>query len=514
MQKKTYMKPLVSLYAIEALTIFAGSTDPSAKPVNPSGFQFEEDIISGDKDDVWEQQENNQKLTTRTQIDNQIKNMKKFLYSVFMLAAVVLAACSNDDNGDTQPKRGMTLNASVENLSSRATMTDESGTWKFAFAVNDQVSVSNSKISNYYTFTNNGSQFTSAQAEATTENADWYAYFPGNEVNLTNQTGDFANVANYFAVAGKTAAATTGEKGLSITLKPKVAVLRIVKVDNYGPCDIYLKTADGKYVSGLKAKKNEAGYEVEKSDTKVSVFQKASNGNAGIYYVIVPAGVKISVYNTNDENHIKTTKDAGLTAGRYYTLTTGPTTGTETATLAGGTTETVDWVQLWIGGPRFAVKNVAEPMTWYDATKKGDDFAWGSNWYVPSEEDLKIMHELLLKVQSEPTERKVSITGYPTLELITNTKLEENIVKITGFQPGYDKNSISLYNKIVAGLNTYRLWTATEKGGYGVDLQILEQDNYFCGGGFGYQTTKNQLILTRPILTAKTILWSNQKQDK
>ena len=54
MQKKTYMKPLVSLYAIEALTIFAGSTDTSAKPVNPSGFQFEEDIISGDKDDVWE----------------------------------------------------------------------------------------------------------------------------------------------------------------------------------------------------------------------------------------------------------------------------------------------------------------------------------------------------------------------------------------------------------------------------------------------------------------------------
>ena len=202
---------------------------------------------------------------------------------------------------------------------------------------------------------------------ATTEATDWYAYFPGNEVDLENQTGTFTDVANKFAVAGETATATTGENGLSITLKPKVSVLRIVKVDNYGPCDIYLKTADGKYVSGLKAKKNEAGYEVEKSDTKVSVFQKASNGNAGIYYVIVPAGVKISVYNTNDENHIKTTKDAGLTAGRYYTLTTGPTTGTETATLADGTTEPVDWVQLWIGGPRFAVKNVAEAMTWHDA---------------------------------------------------------------------------------------------------------------------------------------------------
>lgn len=53
MQKKTYMKPLVSLYAIEALTIFAGSTDPSAKP--SSGIQVGNDeITSGDDDDVWE----------------------------------------------------------------------------------------------------------------------------------------------------------------------------------------------------------------------------------------------------------------------------------------------------------------------------------------------------------------------------------------------------------------------------------------------------------------------------
>ena len=307
--------------------------------------------------------------------------MKKFLYSVFMLAAVVLAACSNDDNGDIQPKRGMTLNASVENLSSRATfMTDEkSGTWKFEFDQDDKVSVSNSEITSNYTFTNNGNQFTCADATATTEAADWYAYFPSNEVDLTNQSGTFDDVANKFAVAGKTAEATTGENGLSITLKPKVAVLRIVKVDNYGPCDIYLKTADGKYVSGLKAKKNEAGYEVETSDTKVSVFSKESNGNAGTYYVIVPAGVKISIYNTDDNNRINATKEAGLTAGRYYTLTTGPTTGTETATLVDGTTETVDWVQLWIGGPRFAVKNVAEPMKWDDAVKTGSGFAGARN---------------------------------------------------------------------------------------------------------------------------------------
>ena len=356
--------------------------------------------------------------------------MRKFLYSVFMLAAVVLAACSNDDNGDTQPKRGMILNASVENLNSRATMTDESGTWKFAFTQDDQVSVSNNKISSYYTFTNNGSQFTCAQAEATKEAADWYAYFPGNEVDLKNQTGTFADVANKFAVAGKTVEATTGEKGLSITLKSKVAVLRIVKVDNYGPCDIYLKTADGKYVSGLKAKKNEAGYEVETSDTKVSVFYKESTGNAGIYYVVVPAGVKISVYN--DENHIKTTNAAGLNTGKYYTLTTGPTTGTETATLSNGTTEQVEWVQLWAGGPRFATKNVEKEMTWTEAAKTGSDYVWGANWRTPTAEEVEVEGGLLFDWSTGQAQ-----AGSPTFTITIAPDGTEEKVVFTGVQPGY-----------------------------------------------------------------------------
>lgn len=52
MQKKTYMKPLVSLYAIEASTILV---DSPGTPVKPSpGFQGPGDVISGDGDDVWE----------------------------------------------------------------------------------------------------------------------------------------------------------------------------------------------------------------------------------------------------------------------------------------------------------------------------------------------------------------------------------------------------------------------------------------------------------------------------
>ena len=39
--------------------------------------------------------------------------MKKILYSVFMLATMVLAACSSDDTTEPVVKRGMVLKANV-----------------------------------------------------------------------------------------------------------------------------------------------------------------------------------------------------------------------------------------------------------------------------------------------------------------------------------------------------------------------------------------------------------------
>lgn len=426
--------------------------------------------------------------------------MRKFLYSVFMLAVVILTACSNDDNGDTQPKRGMTLNASVENLSSRATMTDESGTWKFAFAVNDQVSVSNNKISNYYTFTNNGSQFTSAQAEVTKEAADWYAYFPGNKVDLTNQTGTFADVANKFAVAGKTAEPTTGEKGLSITLKPKVAVLRIVAVDKNGILDIHVKTAD-KWVKGLTATKNAAEFTVSTSDTKTTLLHKAEGTvNAGeINYVVVPAGVKIEIYN--GDLLLNKTKDAGLTAGKYYTITSGPTKGTETATLANCTTETVEWVQLWAGGPRFATKNVAEEMTWTDAAKTGKNYAWGEKWRTPTAEEVEVEGGLLFDWSTGQAQ-----AGSPTFTITTAADGTEETVVFTGVQLGYTKNMLTLYKKIVNGYNQFDFWTSTNDGGYGCKFIIWRKDNMTWGFGISRRHDPNkEKYLVRPVLSIENI---------
>lgn len=424
--------------------------------------------------------------------------MKKFLYSVFMLAVVILTACSNDDNGDIQPKRGMTLNASVEDLSSRATMTDESGTWKFAFAANDKVSVSNNKISNYYTFTNNGSQFTCAQAEVTKEAADWYAYFPGNDVDLTNQTGTFAAVANKFAVAGGTAEATTGEKGLSITLKPKVAVLRVVAVDKKGILDINVKTADGGWVKGLTATKNAAEFTVSKSDTKTTLLHKEVQAGE-INYVVVPAGVKIAIYN-GDMLLNTTKKNEGLTPGKYYTITSGPTKGTETA-LIKGVEKKINWVQLWAGGPRFATENVAEEMTWTDATKTGKEYVWGENWRTPTAEEVEVEGGLLFDWSTGQVP-----AGSPTFTITTAPDGTEETVVFTGVQPGYTKNTLTLYKKVVNGYNQFDFWTSTNDGGYGCKFIIWRKDNMTWGFGISRRHDPNkEKYLVRPVLSIENI---------
>ena len=279
----------------------------------------------------------------------------------------------------------------------------------------------------------------------------------------------------------------------------KVAVLRIVKVDNYGPCDIYLKTADGKYVSGLKAKKNDAGYDVVESDTKVSVFHKDSNGNAGIYYVIVPAGVKISVYNTNDENHIKTTKAAGLTAGRYYTLTTGPTTGTATATI-NGKTEKIGWVQMWIGGPRFATENVANEMTWFEAIKKGDEYVWGAKWHTASVDEVKSMYD------------NSSMLNTEILKSTYEYKNDKHGYTLTGKQPGYTDNTIFIIgnNTSYEGFINGKFWLSDElTKGYGTTFNFYgDANNLFI---HQYSTEPNfSKHPVRPVLTISTVLWGKQ----
>lgn len=433
--------------------------------------------------------------------------MKKILYSVFMLATMVLAACSSDDTTEPDVKRGMVLKANVENTDTRATIDTVGGTWRFAFAMGDEVKVGNNQVEGYYTFKNNGTEFSSADALQTTKDATWYAYFPGETIDLANQSGDLADVANKYALAGATATPTTGSAGLTVTMKAKAAVLRIVGVNKDEKLDISVKTADdGKYVSGFKAVKNSEGFSVDKSDTKVSLLSKQG---AGVYYVVVPAGVKISVYNGDKplysgDKTMGTTKADGLKAGKYYTLTTGMTKGSAENSLG----ETIDWVQLWAGGPKFATKNVKEEMTWYEATKEGDKYVWGANWRTPTIDEVFGEGKLNCKTD-EKTGLSIPVAGSPSFEL--KKQGEYLIVVWTGVQPGYTKNTLTLYNQIKHGTHNFDFWTASDhidsKGtDFGVRFGITAyEDNtkevkIVYVGPYNSSDYKDVKYLVRPVL--------------
>lgn len=443
--------------------------------------------------------------------------MREVLYSVMMLAAVTFTACSNDDMSETQTQKGLTLSASVENLSTRASMTDESGTWKFAFENDDKVSVSNNKTNDIYTFQKTGEQFTCANAMATNEAADWYAYFPSNDVKLTGQDGTLNGVANYLAAAGKTTQATTGKDGLAITLSAKVAVLRIVEADKKGALDINVKTAENKWVTGLSAQKNQTTFNVETSGTKTTLLSK-ENAKAGDFnYVVVPAGVGIQVYNGGV---LISQTSTGLTAGKYYTITSVPTHGKSYATI-NRNNELVDWVQLWPGGPRFATKSVDKPMTWTEAAKTGKDFAWGENWRTPNADEVTETGKSsdgnsfggFLADWDAKKITFVSAKNSPSIkvEMKDVNKVEDDIVIFTGVYAGYTKTQLTLYNKTDKdGGSNFDFWTTSENTGsdgriYGCKFNITvnkddAKENHILGFGINKRINKDTPLLVRPVL--------------
>lgn len=405
-----------------------------------------------------------------------------------MLATMVLAACS-DDTTEPAVKRGMVLKANVEDTDTRATITDNEGKWKFAFAEGDVVKVGNDEVEGYYTFTNDGTVFTSTDAKQTAEAANWCAFFPGEKIDLTNQSGAFADVAQKYALAGATATPTTGSDGLTVTMKAKAAVLRIVGVNNDDIIDINVKTAEG-YVSGLTAAKNSAGFKVQISPAKVTLLSKQK---AGVYYVVVPAGVKLSVYNGT--KLMKTTKDAGLTAGKYYTLKTGETDGWEYATINGEQVKKY-WVQLWPGGPKFATENVAKTLNWSEATAKGSAYAWGANWRTPTKDEMNFVNTV-----------KDPKNEHNNLLIPLNTKAEVKVqdgktgILYTGIQPGYTDKSIFLPFDGDYSYFGGDYWTSTEgQKGYGTVLDVLSASGivyYYRLWDQGHTNTK---YMVRPVL--------------
>jgi hypothetical protein len=236
-------------------------------------------------------------------------------------------------------------------------------------------------------------------------------------------------------------------------MKAKAAVLRIVGVKDGDCLDINVQTAEG-YVSGLTAVKNSADFSVQTSDTKVTLLSKP---DAGVYYVVVPAGMKLSVYN--GKTLIKATKAEGLKAGKYYTLKTGETTGSAFNSLG----DEIGWVQLWPGGPKFAKENVKDKLTFTEACKTGDAYVWGANWRTPTKEDMNFVTEHTLTPINAKAEIQVQ-NGVPG-------------ILYTGIQPGYTDNTLFLRAENAGHYYAF-YWTSTViEQGYGAFLDVIFSEN-------------------------------------
>ena len=388
-----------------------------------------------------------------------IRKMMKKTVSMTMTAAafaaaLALAACSSDDYTLPTDNGGMTLRATVAGQvgATRAAMdgkgdvtsaSADSAKWTFGFTAGDKVSVTNSELSgSYYTFSRTTDHFASAEAKNTQTATQWYAYFPSNKVSLANQNGDFKGVANYYAMAGATAQPTTGADGLDITLQPQVAVLRVVKVEKdnkYGKCDVNVRTTDGRYVAGLEAKGGVAGFDVTYSSDKVTMLSQQA---PGVYYIAVPAGIPLKVYNGDN---LRGTSKKGFTAGKYYTVLTDSITGTAEATID-GKRKLISWVQMCPGGEKIATENVDHKLTWDEAAKTGDEYVWGANWRTPTDEEMDIVTG------------KVMSLSY---------SFENNVpaFTFTGTTLGYTKNKLLLHAKKEtsgAEFGEAAYWSATE----------------------------------------------------
>lgn len=230
--------------------------------------------------------------------------------------------------------------------------------------------------------------------------------------------------------------------------------------------------------------------------------------------MVVPAGVGIQVYNGDV---LISQTPSGLTAGKYYTITSVPTKGQSYATI-NGNKELVGWVQLWPGGPRFATKDVADPMTWTEAAKSGTEFVWGENWRTPNaaeitevvkDSDGKILFGGLLMDYDKDNQTFIDAEGSPSVKVEQKevNKQEDDIVTFTGVYPGYTKTQLTLYNKIGAdGKSYFDFWTTSEFWGYGgrfgINVDYDEIDKKPTIGGFGmwYADKKETPYWVRPVL--------------
>ena len=149
-------------------------------------------------------------------------------------------------------------------------------------------------------------------------------------------------------------------------------------------------------------------------------------------------------------------------------------------------------------------------MTWTNAAKTGKDYVWGENWRTASADEVTEKGGLQANwVVDEDTEKGEWVVpeGSPTITINTSANGTETGV-FTGVQPGYTKNTLTLYNKVdnEEGSSNFWFWTTTKgiNDQYGSLFHIKTYKGKIYGFGIFSNNIENK-YLVRPVLSIQNI---------
>ena len=454
--------------------------------------------------------------------------MKKYLFMA-VAAIAALSSCSSDNEfikgEDENEGNGLVFTATMEGIGgdTRATL---DGTNCAAWEVGDEVLIYGivninpfgpSDIeSAVYTAQSAGTKTTfmpkTEGKEVSRNDQSFFAYFPASLVDI--ETGKMELPATITAEYGKFNMPMYGESFLNtpdLTFKNICGILAItvnneqlaqvsnIKVNSSNCATSGLFTIDKN--NQCKMTQNEPSNTV--TVTYTEPVQTEATGK--VFYVAIPPqtykNLKIEVSDGTTTKSMTTKKDADILIERnkIYNITfkdNTPTTGTATAKINGEEVE-VKWIQLWAGGPKFAEYNIGTTaekpggnlISFYDAIKTGNDYAWGTNWRTPSKDEMDQLRAASYgNSDAKVTCERVIVDGI-------------NGFIFTGKEAGYTDNKVffpadegDLYKSLDRDI-TYHYWTCT----YDTTVQVLYLASNAGYAAF-YSSGKSFDYYVRPVL--------------
>ena len=220
-----------------------------------------------------------------------------------------------------------------------------------------------------------------------------------------------------------------------------------------------------------------------------SVRLQAAEGNLapGTYYIaVLPGtltnGLEVRFYTSEYVYSVRSI-DTSFTFERNKVYNAG-SQADATPITKGGARDGEDmvrfWTQLWAGGPRFADTNVSGTKTFAQATAS----PWGSNWALPSKDDL----DELVKAASS--------TGSEKVDCEYTQESGTWGFKFTGKEAGYTENSV--FFPAPDGESDYgypKYWSGTAKGSSMGWIMDLNYDDGNCHSTWNARPQNNDCLV-------------------